>query len=200
MCFHVSSKISCFSTCIIALCALVWRLFTVGEYVTFQVSSSTKRTSIFCTFVYLLPSLGDHVHPQRACFTKCLHTFWASVSFHSTVGEHVRFQMCSLTKWLVALDTSVCLLFAVGCHVHLRFPPLTLLSYNVVTCCVSSSSCVVSYNMHVTSNEVTTPDEQVGYCYPWSNKNIREDNTTRDVWILSSQWQYWMLMSISSAD
>ena len=32
MYFHVSSKISCFWTCIIALCALVWRLFTVGEY------------------------------------------------------------------------------------------------------------------------------------------------------------------------
>ena len=32
MYFHVSSKISCFWICIIALCALVWRLFTVGEY------------------------------------------------------------------------------------------------------------------------------------------------------------------------
>ena len=94
MCFHVSSKISCFSTCIITLCALVWRLCTVGEYVTFQVSSSTKRTSTFCTFVYFLPSLGDHVHPQWSCFTNWLLTFWAIVTFHSTVGEHWAMSMC----------------------------------------------------------------------------------------------------------
>ena len=88
------------------VCTCVASLF-LGEYVTFQVSSSTKRTSTFCTFVYFLPSVGDHVHPQWSCFTKCLLTFWVSVSFHSTVGEHVRFQMCSLTKWLVALDTNL---------------------------------------------------------------------------------------------
>ena len=85
------------------VCSCVASLYCGWVHVTFQVSSSTKQTSIFCTFVYFLPSLGDHVHPQRACFTKCLHTFWASVSFHSTVGEQ---WACAFSD--VQLDQMTC--------------------------------------------------------------------------------------------
>ena len=41
--------------CIVALCALVWLLPTVGEHVPFQVCSLTKWISTFCTFVNFLP-------------------------------------------------------------------------------------------------------------------------------------------------
>ena len=39
MCFDVNFKAACIGRCIIALCALVWLLPTVGEYVAFQGSS-----------------------------------------------------------------------------------------------------------------------------------------------------------------
>ena len=44
-----------------------------------------------------------------------------------------------------------------------------MLNYIVEASVVSSFSSVVSYNMHVTSNEVTstTLDEQVGASYAW---------------------------------
>ena len=110
MYFHVSSKISCFWTCIIALCALVWCLFTVGEYIwLFRFPARPNEPPHFahlCTFcpVWVImcilnepASLNAFIHSEQVwAFTP----LWVS-------NEHVRFQMCSLTKWLVAFDTNL---------------------------------------------------------------------------------------------
>ena len=85
------------------VCTCVASLYCGWVHVTFQVSSSTKRTSTFCTFVYFLPSVGDHVHPQWSWFTNCLLTFWASVNFHSTVDEQ---WACAFSD--VQLDQMTC--------------------------------------------------------------------------------------------
>ena len=88
----MSSEMACLRRCIIALCALVWLLTTVG----------------------------DHVPPQSSCFAKGFFTFWASVCLDSTVGKQVLFQMCSSPKWLVTLITSVCPFYVVGFHVSFQ--------------------------------------------------------------------------------
>ena len=84
MCFDVISKIVCSWKRIMALCALVRLLPTVGALVPLQGSSHTKWTSAFWAFVFFLSSMGDHVFFQGGGVSKWLPTFCNCVfSFYS---------------------------------------------------------------------------------------------------------------------
>ena len=78
----VNSEVSCIWRCIIALCALVWLLPTVGEHVPFQVSSLTKWLLATDTSVNLFFPMGDRMHLQSSCSAKWLLVFWTNVHLH----------------------------------------------------------------------------------------------------------------------
>ena len=88
--------------------------------VSFQSACSCRRKPALCALVWLLPNVGEYMLFQVSSLTKWLLAKDTSVNLFFAVGKHVPFQVCSLTKWLLATDTSVNLFFPMGDRMHLQ--------------------------------------------------------------------------------